>query len=54
MKQELIGGIVLCPIRRCALKKGVETCGSCAELMTCEKAGLILKNNEEARRNLGL
>ncbi len=31
-----------------------ETCGSCLEVMTCEKAGMILKNNEEARRNLGL
>ena len=44
----------LCPIRRCASSKRVETCGSCAEVLTCEKAGMILKNNEEARRNLEL
>lgn len=44
----------LCPIRLCAISKGVETCGSCEEVRTCEKAGMILKNNEEARRNLNL
>ena len=44
----------LCPIRQCASSKRVETCGSCAEVMTCETAGMILKNNEEARRNLEL
>ena len=43
----------LCPIRQCASRKRVETCGSCAEVMNCETAGMILKNNEEARRNLG-
>ena len=44
----------LCPIRQCALGKGVETCGGCAEVQTCETAGMILGNNEEARRNLGM
>ena len=44
----------LCPIRQCAISKGVETCGSCEEVRTCEKAGMILKNNEKARRNLNL
>ena len=44
----------LCPISRCASGKRAETCGSCSEIMTCEKAGMILQNNEEARRNLGL
>ena len=42
----------LCPIRQCALGRRVETCGSCAELDACEKVGMILKNNPEARRNL--
>ena len=42
----------LCPIRQCAMGKKVETCGNCAEVQTCEKAGMILGNNEEARRNL--
>ena len=44
----------LCPIRQCALRKGLETCGGCAEGKTCETVGMILGNNEEARRNLGL
>ena len=44
----------LCPIRQCALGKTLETCGSCAEHRTCEKLGMILKNNGEARRNLGV
>ena len=44
----------LCPIRQCALGREVETCGGCAEVQTCEKAGMILGNNEEARRNLGM
>lgn len=44
----------LCPIRQCALGKKTETCGDCAELQNCEKAGMILRGNEEARRNLGL
>ena len=42
----------LCPIRQCALVRGVETCGSCNEMETCGKVGMILGNNEEARRNL--
>ncbi len=42
----------LCPIRQCAMTKGFETCGDCGEVRTCEKAGMILGNNEEARRNL--
>lgn len=42
----------LCPIRQCALGSGFETCGDCAEMESCEKVGMILKNNAEARRNL--
>ena len=42
----------LCPIRQCALSRRVETCGSCSEMETCEKVGMILGNNAEARRNL--
>lgn len=44
----------LCPIRQCALQKGVETCGSCGEVRACKKAEMILGNNTDARRNLGL
>ncbi len=42
----------LCPIRQCALGRKLETCGSCDEMETCEKVGLIIGNNAEARRNL--
>ena len=42
----------LCPIRQCAMKRKVETCGDCAEMETCEKVGMILRNNEAARRRL--
>ena len=42
----------LCPIRQCALAKGVETCGSCGVLSTCEKVRAILKNNPDALLNL--
>jgi hypothetical protein len=44
----------LCPIRQCALGKEAETCAGCAEVQTCEKAAMILGNNQEARRNLGM
>ena len=37
----------LCPIRQCAMKKQVETCGSCPEMKSCEKVGAILANNPE-------
>ncbi len=42
----------LCPIRQCAMNKKVETCGSCCDLETCEKVGMIIKNNEDALHNL--
>ena len=44
----------LCPIRQCAMKKNYETCGDCEEKRTCEKVGMILGNNETARRNLNV
>ena len=44
----------LCPIRPCAMGKGYKTCGDCGEVRTCEKAGMILGNNEDARRNLNI
>ena len=42
----------LCGIRQCALKKGVETCGDCQNLETCQTVGAITANNPEARENL--
>ena len=42
----------LCPIRQCALRRAVETCGGCGEWRSCEKLAMITANNEAARRNL--
>ena len=43
---------LLCPVRQCAKGKDLETCGSCSEMETCEKVGMIIKNTPEARSNL--
>ena len=42
----------LCEIRQCALKKGVETCGSCPEMDTCSTVAMVIGNNPDARKNL--
>lgn len=42
----------LCGIRQCAVKKGVTTCGDCAELESCQTVGMILSNNPAALENL--
>ena len=42
----------LCPIRQCALEKGVETCGECSDMEDCEKVGIVIKNNAGALKNL--
>ena len=42
----------LCPIRQCAMGRGVETCGDCGEMERCEKLGMIVKNNPNALQNL--
>ena len=42
----------LCEIRKCALGKGVGTCGDCQEMVTCPKVGAVLQNSIEARDNL--
>jgi hypothetical protein len=42
----------LCPIRQCALERGVQTCGGCGEMADCEKLGAITGNNAEALKNL--
>ena len=42
----------LCPIRRCAKEKGVQTCGQCSEMEHCSLLGQITGNNSEALRNL--
>ena len=42
----------LCPIRQCALKKGVTTCGDCPGFEECQRIGQIITNNPAARENL--
>ena len=42
----------LCPIRQCALGRGVDTCGGCGQMDGCEKLLSITKNNPVALRNL--
>ena len=42
----------LCPIHRCALGRGVETCGDCGEMDSCEKLGAITKHNPGALKRL--
>lgn len=42
----------ICEIRKCAKKKGVESCGGCKEMESCEKIGLFLSNNPDAKKNI--
>lgn len=42
----------LCEIRKCAVKKGMDTCGSCPEMDTCRTVSMVIGNNQEALRNL--
>ena len=42
----------LCPIRQCAMGRGMETCGDCREMERCEKLGAIVKNNPNALQSL--
>ena len=42
----------LCAIRRCALEKGVVTCGDCTDLEKCQTVGMIVSNNDDALENL--
>ncbi len=42
----------LCPIRQCALGRGVGTCGDCADMERCETLAMITSNNAGALENL--
>ena len=42
----------ICEIRRCAMKKGVDTCGNSPDMETCKTVGMIHENNPEALNNL--
>ncbi len=43
----------LCAIRRCALERGVTTCGACPQLKQCQRVEAILAHCPDARKNLG-
>lgn len=42
----------LCAVRRCALQRGVATCGDCPEMETCPTVGAIFANAPQAKKNL--
>ena len=42
----------LCAIRKCALNKGIATCGECSDLESCPTVGAILENNPSTLKNL--
>jgi hypothetical protein len=42
----------LCPIRKCAIEKQMETCGGCPEMKACGQLGMITGNNADALRRL--
>ena len=42
----------LCPIRQCAMSRGMETCGSCGKMESCEKLRAITEHNADALKRL--
>lgn len=42
----------LCPIRKCAVSKGFETCGECQIVEDCQIIAPITSTNAEAKINL--
>lgn len=42
----------MCEIRKCALKKGVATCGECPDIETCLTIEPIIANNPAVLKNL--
>lgn len=42
----------MCTIRKCALKKGMTTCGDCPKLEKCPTLGTVIAHNHEALKNL--
>lgn len=42
----------MCQIRRCAMERGVPTCGSCPELERCQTVGEVLAHRPDALANL--
>lgn len=41
----------LCAVRRCALEKGVTTCGACPELARCQAIAAIVSANPAVQDN---
>lgn len=41
----------MCPIRQCAMRKMLNTCGDCSELHHCQKVSMIVGNNNDALKN---
>ena len=44
----------LCPIRQCAEKKAVETCGDCPDKTVCRDLFMVVHDTPQARKNLGM
>ena len=42
----------LCPIRRCALEKAVDTCADCSQMDVCATLGQITAGNQAAADRL--
>ena len=42
----------VCPIRKCAIKKGLKSCGLCAKLDKCSIISGLLNDCLDARKNL--
>lgn len=42
----------LCPIRKCAIGRGYETCGECVEMENCKTLAMVVSTNSEAKRRL--
>ena len=42
----------LCPVRQCALKKEVGTCGDCSDIDSCPTVGKVFENAPDARERL--
>lgn len=47
-----VGHCSECEIRNCAQTKGLNTCGDCPELDTCQTVGFVLQHVPGARENL--
>ncbi|MBP5405926.1 DUF3795 domain-containing protein [bacterium] len=42
----------ICAVRKCAMQKGLESCGDCPEMKKCPILGAITANNPDALKNL--